>query len=100
MQTQQSGKVETSDIVAFAQYVHTEAVIGHNLAINLSRCPSLNSASLASILKAARHLDEVGRELVLVGMNEKLRTLFDLTQVSRVLLSFTSIAAARHHLQK
>lgn len=69
-----------------------------NVLLDFGGVEHMNSSHLAQIMKLHKALEPSGRTLVLCGMNERVRSVFDLSNLSRVLHIEDDVDAARESL--
>jgi anti-anti-sigma factor len=70
------------------------AVNSDVLIIDLSETPYMDSAGLGLIMNAHVSAQDRGGKLLLAGVNDRVKALFEMTKVQTVLKSFASVAEA------
>ncbi len=68
------------------------------LLIDLSAVPYMDSAALGSLVGLHVSCETHNRKYAIVGASDRLKTLFDVTQVRQLLVSYDSIAEAESKL--
>jgi anti-sigma B factor antagonist len=68
------------------------------LILDLSETPYMDSAGLGLIMNYYVSAADHGRKLLLAGVNERVKALFEMTKVQSVLTSFPSVAEAEASL--
>jgi len=66
--------------------------------LDMSETTYMDSAGLGLIMNYYVAATDHGRKLVLVGVNERVKALFEMTRVSGVLTSFPDVATAEANL--
>jgi len=74
------------------------AVKADVLIIDLSETPYMDSAGLGLIMNSHVAAMDHGRKLLLAGVNDRVKALFEMTKVQAVLTSFPSVAKAEESL--
>jgi anti-anti-sigma factor len=64
------------------------------LVMNLTSVPYMDSAGLGVIMNYFVNAQSAGRRFLLVGVNDRVRALLEMTKVDSVLSTFDSVAAA------
>lgn len=67
---------------------------GANLIIDLTDCRYMDSNALGCLVTCQRLAREAGRRLLLVGLNDDLFTLFELTKLDRFFTTALTVDAA------
>jgi anti-sigma B factor antagonist len=70
------------------------------LVLNLSGVDFLDSSGLGAIVGMARNKRESGGDVVLACMNDKVRKVFEITQVARLFHIFDDLEAAAGYAEK
>jgi anti-anti-sigma factor len=68
------------------------------LIIDLSEVPYMDSAGLGVIINSYVSAQDHGRKLLLAGVNERVKALFEMTKVQGVLTCFPTVEAAEASL--
>jgi len=68
------------------------------MVLDLSETPYMDSAGLGLIMNYYVAAQDHGRKLLLAGVNERVKALFEMTRVQGVLTSFPTAAAAEASL--
>jgi len=68
------------------------------LIIDLSETPYMDSAGLGLIMNSHVSAQDRGGKLLLAGVNDRVKALFEMTKVNAVLKSFPSVAEAEASL--
>jgi anti-anti-sigma factor len=68
------------------------------LIIDFSESPYMDSAGLGLVMNCYVSAQDHGRKLLLTGVNERVRALFEMTRVQGVLSSFPTVEAAEESL--
>jgi len=66
----------------------------HVLILDLSETPYMDSAGLGLIMNYHVAAQDQGRKLLLAGVNERVKALFEMTRVQNVLSTFPTVEAA------
>ncbi len=74
------------------------AVQADVLIIDLSETPYIDSAGLGLIMNSHVSAQDRGAKLLLAGVNDRVKSLFEMTKVDAVLTSFPSVAQAEASL--
>ncbi len=93
-----SGPLTISTLLDFQTAVRAEK--SPTLILDLSEVPYIDSAGLGSVVNAHISCVNSGRQFAIVGMSERVRTLFKLTRVEQALPIFTSIDEAEKGFSK
>jgi len=91
-----SGPLTISTMFGFQDELR--AVKAKVLIIDLSETPYMDSAGLGLIMNSHVSAQDQGRKLLLAGVNERVKALFEMTKVQAVLTSFPSAAEAEASL--
>lgn len=91
-----SGPLTISTMFGFQDELR--AVKAKVLIIDLSETPYMDSAGLGLIMNSHVSAQDQGRKLLLAGVNERVKALFEMTKVQAVLTSFPSVAEAEASL--
>ena len=70
-----------------------------NAIIDLTGVPYMDSAGLGAILAFWAHVQRTGDKLAIVGVNERVQVLFDITKVKSILPVFATIDEAERSFQ-
>jgi anti-sigma B factor antagonist len=71
-----------------------------NVVIDLSGVDFLDSSGLGAIVGIARNKRDSGGDVILACMNDKVRKVFEITQVVRLFHIFDDLDAAAKHAEK
>jgi anti-anti-sigma factor len=66
--------------------------------LDMSAVPYMDSAGLGLVMNYYVSQTDHGRKLLLVGVNERVKALFEMTRVGGVLTSFSDVATAEARL--
>jgi len=93
-----SGPLTITTLFDFQTAVRAEK--SATLIIDLSGVPYIDSAGLGSVVNAHISCVNSGRKLAIVGMSDRVRTLFQITRVEKVLPIFTTLDEAEKGFTK
>jgi anti-anti-sigma factor len=68
--------------------------------LDLSQVPYIDSAGLGSVVNAHVSCVNTGRQFAIVGMSDRVRSLFQMTRVEKVLPIFTTMDEAEKRFTK
>ena len=91
-----SGPLTISTMFGFQNELR--AVKSEVLIIDMSETPYMDSAGLGLIMNAHVSAADRGGKLLLAGVNDRVKSLFEMTKVQAVLKSFPSVAEAEASL--
>ena len=91
-----SGPLTISTMFGFQNELR--AVKSKVLIIDLSGTPYMDSAGLGLIMNAHVSAQDRGGQMLLVGVNDRVKALFEMTKVQGVLTSFPTVEAAEASL--
>jgi anti-anti-sigma factor len=91
-----SGPLTISTMFGFQNELRT--VKADVLIIDLSETPYIDSAGLGLIMNSHVSAMDRGGRLLLAGVNDRVKALFEMTKVNSVLKSFPSVAEAEASL--
>jgi anti-anti-sigma factor len=74
------------------------AVQAEVLIIDLSETPYMDSAGLGLIMNSHVSAQDRGKKMLLAGVNDRVKALFEMTKVHGVLVSFSSATEAEESL--
>ena len=90
-----AGQLVVTNRQEFKQLVLDEIERGARLlVVDFSRSPYIDSSGLGALVSLGKRMREAGGELRLAGLNEDLRTLFELTRLDALFPIFASRADA------
>lgn len=87
-----SGPLTLATLFQFQDIVRSDRSTG--LILDLSEVPYVDSAGLGSILGAYVSRQRGGRKLALVGVSDRVRSVFQLTRVEQFFRFYASVPAA------
>jgi len=93
-----SGPLTISTLFDFQAAVRAET--SPTVIVDLSQVPYIDSAGLGSVVNAHVSCVSSGRQFAIVGMSDRVRTLFKITRVEQVLPIFTSLDEAEKRFTK
>lgn len=64
------------------------------IVVDLSRVTYIDSSGLAALIGGMQNVEEYGGRLMLAGMHEKVREIFETARLDRVFLTFPHVDAA------
>jgi anti-sigma B factor antagonist len=91
-----SGPLTISTMFGFQNELR--AVKSKVLIIDLSGTPYMDSAGLGLIMNAHVSAQDRGGQMLLAGVNDRVKALFEMTKVQEVLKSFPTVEAAEASL--
>jgi len=91
-----SGPLTISTMFGFQNELR--AVKSDVLIIDMSETPYMDSAGLGLIMNAHVSAQDRGGKMLLAGVNDRVKALFEMTKVQTVLKSFPSVAEAEASL--
>jgi anti-sigma B factor antagonist len=91
-----SGPMTMSTFFAFQEAAREEKAA--RVIVDLSEVPYMDSAGLGAIVQALVSYQKQGRQLALAGMNQRVRTLFEMTHLKRLFPMFATRAEAEQAL--
>jgi len=93
-----SGPLTITTLFDFQTAVRAEK--SPTVILDLSQVPYIDSAGLGSVVNAHVSCVNTGRHFAIVGMSDRVRTLFQMTRVESVLPIFTTIEEAESRFKK
>ena len=91
-----SGPLTISTIFGFQDQLR--AMTPQVLIVDLSETPYMDSAGLGLIMNYFVSAQSHGRKMLLAGVNDRIKALFEMTKVSGVLSQFPTVEAAEASL--
>ena len=91
-----SGPLTISTMFGFQNELR--AVKSDVLIVDMSETPYMDSAGLGLIMNAHVSAQDRGGKMLLAGVNDRVKALFEMTKVQAVLKSFLSVAEAEASL--
>ncbi len=90
-----NGQLVVTNRQEFKQAVLDEVDLGARLVIvDFAASPYIDSSGLGALVSLGKHLRELGGDLRLAGLNDDLRTLFELTRLDALFPLFATRADA------
>jgi len=93
-----NGPLSLTTLVDFQSAVRAETAPA--VILDLSGVPYMDSAGLGAVVNAHISCSKAGRQFAIVGMSDRVRTLFQLTKVEKALPIFTSLDEAETRFGK
>lgn len=88
------GPLVLENIFAFQEVLRSECV---NTILDFTNVPYMDSAGLGILTNSYVSHQKHGRKLLLVGVNERVQALFELTTLDRLFEVFPTLPSARTH---
>jgi len=86
------GPMVLGNMFAFQEVLRSESV---TTILDMSEVPYMDSAGLGVLTNAFVSHQKHGRKLLLVGVNDRVKTLFQITKLDQLFPVFLSVEAAR-----